>query len=297
MYCAPTRIFGMADTSVISLSIVVPIGPMFGQLENLLSWIDTIQDYPAQVILVVDEKNDGTYAELIRALEQRNILQSVLVLNAVCNGPGKARNLGTSEAKGKWITYWDSDDRPIVKETFRAIQQSEEGTDAIVCRYEKINESGEITSPMLSGLQIALNPGIWRFVFKRESFTEMKFPDLRLAEDQIFLILSGVFSKKLEFYNTVCYQYIQSSKNQLTKDKRNLPDLLKALDLLSDHSRSKIISASTEKNYLNVIIFRLSLTSIKNNPAKTIRHFLKNPDVLMAFLKSAPFLIITRIKN
>ena len=297
MCCAPTRIFGMADTSVISLSIVVPIGPMVGQLENLLSWIDTIQDYPAQVILVVDEKNDGTYAELIRGLEQRNILQSVLVLNAVCNGPGKARNLGTSEAKGKWITYWDSDDRPIVKETFRAIQQSEEGTDAIVCRYEKINESGEITSPMLSDLQIALNPGIWRFVFKRENFTEVKFPDLRLAEDQIFLILSGVFSKKLEFYNTVCYQYIQSSKNQLTKDKRNLPDLLKALDLLSDHSRSKVISAGTEKNYLNVIIFRLSLTSIKNNPTKTIRHFLKNPGVLMAFLKSAPFLIITRIKN
>ena len=96
MCCAPTRIFGMADTSVISLSIVVPIGPMVGQLENLLSWIDTIQDYSAQVILVVDEKNDGTYAELIRALEQRSIVQSVLVLNAVCNGPGKDRNLGTS---------------------------------------------------------------------------------------------------------------------------------------------------------------------------------------------------------
>lgn len=56
MYCAPTRIFGMVDTSGISLSIVVPIGAMVGQLENLLSWIDTIQDYPAQVILVVDEK-------------------------------------------------------------------------------------------------------------------------------------------------------------------------------------------------------------------------------------------------
>ena len=297
MYCAPTRIFGMVDNSGISLSIVVPIGAMVGQLENLLSWIDTIQDYSAQVILVVDEKNDGTYAELIRALEQRSIVQSVLVLNAVCNGPGKARNLGTSEAKGKWITYWDSDDRPIVKETFRAIQQSKEGIDAIVCRYENINESGEVTSPMLSGLQIALNPGIWRFIFKRENFKEVKFPDIRLAEDQIFLVLSGVFSKKLEFYNTVCYQYIQSSKNQLTKDKRNLPDLLKALDLLSDHNRSKVIGAGTEKNYLNVIIFRLSLTSIKHNPTKTIRHFLKNPGVLITFLKSAPFLIITRIKN
>lgn len=297
MYSVKTRVFGMKGTFGTSLSVIVPIGPMAGKLENLLSWIDIIQDYSAQVILVVDEKNDGTYDELILALERKKIVGSVLVLNAVCNGPGNARNLGTCEATGTWIAYWDSDDNPNVKQVFRAIQESKEDVDAIVCRYEEIHSNGRITAPILSNLQIGLSPGIWRFIFRRESFAELEFPNLRLAEDQVFLIRSRVFSKNLKFHNVVSYQYIHGGANQLTKEKSNLPDLLKALDLLSDLNSTGTITAPKEKNFLYVMILRLCLTSLKNNTAKTLPYFMKNPSVLMISLKAIQIMIFARSKE
>ncbi len=297
MYCAKTRMFGTNSNLGISLSVVVPIGPMAGKLGNLLSWIDTIQDYPAQVILVVDEKGDGTHAELIQELERRKIKRSVLVLNAVCDGPGSARNFGTREATGKWIAYWDSDDKPNVKETFNAIQESKKDVDAIVCRFEKLNSNGRVKVPILSSLQIGLNPGIWRFIFKRETLIEVEFPNLRLAEDQVFLIRSRVFSKNLKFHNAVSYQYIQGGTSQLTKDKSNLPDLLEALDLLSDLDSTKTFRARKEKNYLHMMILRLSLTSLKNNSMKTTQYMLKNPDVMVTSLKALRLLIIAKLNK
>lgn len=294
MYCTPTRFFGKAASSEIVLSVVVPIGQMVGQLENLLSWISHIQDYPAQVILVVDEKGDGTYSELIQALEHKSINQPLIVVNAVCNGPGLARNLGAREATGKWITYWDSDDKPNVKETFNAIRVSQKNVETIICRYEVISHLGKVSSPKLSRTQIALNPGIWRFIFMRELFLESEFPNLRLAEDQVFLIQSRVFSKQIAFHDKVTYRYIQGGANQLTKAKSNLSDLLEAIDMLSNLNRNQA-NAVGQKTYIVVMVLRLSLTSLKNNPIKTIQHFVANPKILTTLIQSLPFILIERL--
>lgn len=295
MYCAPTRFFGKATSSEVLLSVVVPIGRMAGQLENLLSWILDIQDYPAQVILVVDEKNDGTYLELIRELEQRAFHQPLIVINAICNGPGLARNLGAREAVGKWIAYWDSDDKPNVQETFTAIRDSRENADAIICRYEVVSNQGNISSPKLTQLQIALNPGIWRFIFLREKFLETEFPNLRLAEDQVFLGQSRVFSRNIIFHNRVNYQYIQGGANQLTKAKSNLSDLLEAIDILSELKRTLNNEPGQEKNFLLVVTLRLLLTSLRNNSLRTLIHLVTNPRILTNLIQSLLLIMSPRL--
>lgn len=295
MYCAPTRFFGIATPSEIVLSVVVPIGQMVGQLDNLLSWLIEIQDYPAQVILVVDEKGDGTYLELVKAIEQMTIHQPLVLIHAVCNGPGVARNIGAREATGKWIAYWDSDDKPNVKGTFSAIRESKENIDVIVCRYEVVSPQGEITAPELSQMQIALNPGIWRCIFLREKILELEFPNLRLAEDQVFLIKSEVFSKNIKFHNKVTYQYIQGGANQLTKARNNFSDILKAIDMLLELNKSQTSKANPQKALLHVMVFRLSMTSIKLNTMETISRFIANPKYLLSLIQSLPMIIHLRI--
>ena len=68
MSCALPRYFGKLNEATPLLSVVVPVGPLVGRMTNLLSWIAEIQSYSAQVILVVDEKSDGTYTELLKKL-------------------------------------------------------------------------------------------------------------------------------------------------------------------------------------------------------------------------------------
>lgn len=286
------REYGTECSTQPLLSIVVPIGPMVDRLSTLMNWVVEVQDRSVQVILVVDEKFDGTLPQLVKKIEAADIRQELLVLNAVCNGPGKARNLGITQVRGKWLAFWDSDDIPSIAETFNAISRVDEKVDAIVCRYSIHDYAGLVASPKLSNYNVALNPGIWRFIFKCESFPELRFPDLRLGEDQVFLIHSKVFSKNFAFHSSINYQYVQSGQNQLSKEKGNLQDLLSALEILTGIYQSGAVGNKVAKHFFSIIFLRLTLTSLRYNLTRTLFYLIKNPIKGVFLIKSLPSFFI-----
>jgi glycosyltransferase involved in cell wall biosynthesis len=295
MTCLPPRSFGKSNASMPLLSVVVPVGPLVGRLDNLLSWIVEIQSYSAQVILVVDEKFDGTYAELLEKLLGIEMNTQLLLINEICGGPGAARNRGLVEAKGEWLVFWDCDDQPDVPETFRGISESTRENDVIVCRYAVLRQGLKPEYPKLSYLQIALNPGIWRFIIRREIFKEFAFPDLKLGEDQIYLSLSGVISRDMTLYPNVNYHYVHSGDQQLTNRSEHNPDLLKAIAFLGQHLFNDFPRNFFAFSFRAVILLRLLLTALKRIKFKDIFFSLSKSEIVKIVIVSVPSLIYLRL--
>ena len=291
MSCALPRYFGKLNEATPLLSVVVPVGPLVGRMTNLLSWIAEIQSYSAQVILVVDEKSDGTYTELLKKLLEIDFKTELLLINEICGGPGAARNRGITEATGQWIVFWDSDDLPEVSETFNAISQATEEIRVIVCKYAVLRNGLKPVYPKLDYLRIALNPGIWRFIFRHEIFQDFTFPDLRLAEDQVYLIASGAFSNGMSLHSKVNYRYINSGDQQLTNRRENDGDLLVAISALRASDLVGRSRSSLESSFRAVVLMRLLFTAVRRIEIKDILLSLRKREILHIVLSSIPSLI------
>ena len=295
MSCLPPRYFGKSNKSTPLLSVVVPVGPLVGRMDNLLSWIVEIQSYSAQVILVVDEKSDGTYSELLEKLVAIDFNAELLLINEICGGPGAARNRGLIEAKGDWLVFWDSDDLPEVSETFKAISGSSEEVDVIVCRYAVLRQGFKPAYPKLSYIQIALNPGIWRFIIRREIFKEFTFPLLRLGEDQVYLSNSGVISRGMTLHPKVNYRYVYSGDQQLTNRSEHDGDLLVAISDLRKGVLTVRSRNSFESSFRAIILLRLLLTAAKRIKRKDVFLSLRKREILQIVILSLPSLIYLRL--
>jgi glycosyltransferase involved in cell wall biosynthesis len=249
-----------------------------------------------EVILVVDEKYDGTYLELLGALSELDLKCKVVLVNEECNGPGNARNLGLSFATGAWIAFWDSDDSPKVVETLESIEASSESTQVIVCKYSKTLLTGEVGNPQLNYLNIALNPGLWRFIFRYELIKDCKFPDLKLGEDQVFLVTSGALSQELVLRQSVNYQYVMSGSNQLTSQNGNFEDLGRAVVLLRNY---KVVGnfSNLANHFRKVMIVRLLITSMKRDWKTTFQNVANPFDAAILILVSIPSIIRLRFIN
>ena len=216
------------------LTIVTPIGSMAGRLQNIRSWLTSLDDLPLEVILIHDKKDEKTEPELREMINELADPRISLKIG-IYGGPGQARNAGLIEAKSEWVCFWDSDDIPHVKDFFKMVEAaSASGAECALGGFTAVHDlSGVRKEHKLSTNhldQIAINPGIWRFAFKRSAIEGLKFPSLLMAEDQLFLAKFGIPSRKIEICPKSVYQYFVGDDFHLTKRKSALSDLPTAIN-------------------------------------------------------------------
>jgi len=240
---------------------------MAGRLQNLKSWISSLDENEIQVIIVHDKKDDATAIELASAIKD---LKNIELVETNCGNPGEARNLGMSVSTGEWICFWDSDDIPTPSVTLDVIKTESVSADVdlIVFPYkyvdlaqklEFINNSVANEGVDLN-LEIALNPGIWRYVFRRSEVKANKFPPLMMAEDQVWLARIGIFEKKKVVTNKTNYSYIQGAGPQLTKNPEAIKDISAASELILE----TLINCSKQNQlYLSILVVRQIITGVK----------------------------------
>ena len=240
------------------LSIVVPVSKIAGKSEFLKSWIFEVDYNLVEVLLVHDVQDDQTSSVLHSIISSA---PNVKIFERQVNSPGVARNTGIENASGKYITFWDADDYPnyqeYVLETLRL--------DSLNGDCSIINFETEINSQNYVGvfhendlLLVAFNPGIWRWIFRRESLSGIRFPNLRMAEDQVFLARYLEHQRKVLFSERVSYRYMRSGPHQLTRNSDALVDLVE-----SAHLTSELIRNSQNLSFTFVLFMRQCLTGIK----------------------------------
>ncbi len=241
---------------------------MSGKLKNLTDWLIEIAHYPVQVIIVHDVQDELTGPELDGLIAKLGNSQITLI-NEYCGSPGSARNLGLRYAHTDWICFWDSDDRPRVREFLKLISNAEaHHSDYCAGSYEEISANGIKTHRLPNSINfdpthLLQNPGIWRMGFNRNFIGDAKFAESRMAEDQYFLCNLDLFSGKMYASDEVVYEYYTNFKSQLTKSKSALNDIPKVLKLLLNLSQSA--SSSKQEHFILSVFIRVSLTGIKRS--------------------------------
>jgi glycosyltransferase involved in cell wall biosynthesis len=144
---------------------------------------------------------------------------------------GGARNAGLELADSEWIGFWDSDDKPEVKQYLDLVakikgEQNLVGygnflkISTIPNKLQKsknsFNAKGAINS-----IKPFKNPGIWRWIFASEALKNTRFPNLKLGEDVCFLFSTLQKVDKITTSNQVIYKYFVDDPLQSTELWKN----------------------------------------------------------------------------
>jgi glycosyltransferase involved in cell wall biosynthesis len=255
----------------LSLTAIVPVSSFRDDSERLALWISRREIESMSVIIVFDGlEPPAKLKSLIQGKSQ------IRLLNGQFGGPGPSRNAGLKLVTTQYVCFWDSDDEPNVTR-FLDLLKSEEAkdSDVSIARFNIFNEiTKSITedSPWSENFvqdyeTFALNPGIWRMIFKRELLTNIRFDSLKMAEDQLFICQAMLEAKIVTFSDDQIYTYFIGSTHHLTKNKDALQDLLPAMKRTKSLFRKNM--AVEMKLLLNLMSARQFISGLKYGSIRT----------------------------
>jgi hypothetical protein len=261
------------------LTAVIPLGGKSPNLEVLLSWMTVDILTRLKVIIILDGLAPETKSKYRKRLIEISPA-NVKVLETNCKNPGGARNIGISSIDTTWTSFWDADDIPDVDQVLSAISDQAPTISAIRGRYsiKNINsdnivmvEEETLTNDL--SLLFTTGPGLWRYVFKTESISNVRFPEISMAEDQIFLFNALKAAGSITEVSRNFYTYQTNNSEQLTNSREKLTDLSKAFELLIDDFDPNAINKASS---FETIISRIILTARLNRRifARIIYRFL-----------------------
>jgi hypothetical protein len=110
-------------------------------------------------------------------------------------------------------------------------------------------------------LQVPKNLGLWRMIFRREFLSEIEFPELQMAEDQVFFGKVLTNSPKIQFVKNALYTYVQGHQGQITRSREALlqtPQAIRQLQVTIPN-----IGNPMRKTSVMLMIMRLTVGHLK----------------------------------
>jgi glycosyltransferase involved in cell wall biosynthesis len=282
----------MGNTRV---SAVIPVGDFESHKENIKQILEQVNGNAIEVILVLDCQSR------VDTLEAKSLLSNLgvsgYVLEVTCGNPGGARNAGLEAAKNEWVVFWDCDDFPYATNYLKLINEAlVNGSNMAIGNFatERIGRE-RIGNQKISQshwqTQVGLNPGIWRMAFSRDLIQEVRFPELSMGEDQVFIARVMLREPSVYICNIIVYQYRIGVARQLTKNLERVKELRFANSIIISESKS----LTKNKTLVAIMIIRQTVTMIKNqneNPEVKFSLYLR---ILKSFIKR-PYIVLSVIR-
>ena len=223
----------------IKLSIVIPTFNTENYINETLQSLLNINKERTEIIIIDDCSNDQTVAIAKNWLDKNHILNQI-VINEENRGPSYSRNRGIELAKGKYITFFDSDDICVSSCYDKALQAMEnhnielcifgaksfdhktqdvyEFPDNSIWKEILKDDDYKITTlsrePLISGLA----PNMMNKIYKTDTIrkNDINFPQGFIFEDLYFYAKSMLSIKKILLINEDILLYRVNRGGQLT---------------------------------------------------------------------------------
>ncbi|MGI0530116.1 glycosyltransferase family 2 protein [Treponema socranskii] len=207
------------------ISIIVPVY----KVEQYLSkCVDSIlnQTYKNLEIILVDDGSPDSCPKICD--DYAKIDSRIIVLHKVNAGLSAARNSGLTISRGDYISFIDSDDWVssdfIEKLYFRIVNDK---SDFVMCNFEQVDELGRkvnnfkqisLTEKRILDFQefwdvfkehTAVNIVAWNKLYKKEIFSDLKYPEGHIHEDVFIMPLIMEKVTKVSQEPSTLYYYLK----------------------------------------------------------------------------------------
>lgn len=240
---------------MVKISVIIPVYNVSEYLRDCLDSLFVQSLKGIEVICINDGSTDNSYNILC---EYMNIHNNMIVVNQENKGQSAARNIGVGIAKGKYITFLDSDDLiepDYLKVMFDCAEESQ--LDYVITGYSKfyskikkkklINNNVCILSSedLYKKYMVGIFPTmVWARLYKRDIWlgNHLSFPEGKIYED-IFLSfqIADVYKKAIYIDGNYYHYRIRENSSVFSFTEKKL------LDYLADIKKTNIF---LEKKYL-----------------------------------------------
>lgn len=205
------------------LSVIVPVYNTEKYLNRCLHSIIN-QTYTNLEIIIVDDCSTDSSLSFCKEIQKED--SRVIVVSNYCKGVSSARNCGLNLAKGKYLTFVDSDDY-LELDTYEKVINNIGDCDACFFGYYEEFEdqnSKTVFSPLKTGIvkrnEAILNcmfpnencyfTSVCNKIFVKEKVKSLFFDDsFAVGEDEVWLVQAILEMSKVFLYNRPFYHYIQ----------------------------------------------------------------------------------------
>lgn len=271
----------------IVLSVVVPVVNPEIDIANIRRLIKSLTPQGIEIVIIHDNRT-GEMSETLLDLMKSFPRVTLKLLDGNYGSAGEARNAGLKQATGDWISFCDSDDFQRIGVMLEEIGNAS-SAELLVGQFIRVTQKGEIVESVntKSLSELCIDPGFWRIAYRRSTLAGIKFSNLQMGEDIVFLAGVLRLNPQVVFTNSVFYEYRVGSPSQSTSKPANFKDISKAKGLIQKQNPNWGKNANDFG-----FIMRLSLTNLKHTDnsmkAQEIRSLLqiacKNPRAFFSFL-------------
>jgi glycosyltransferase involved in cell wall biosynthesis len=203
------------------LSVITPFHRI-SDLEYLTYWVSEALAENIEIILVLDSITKGEKIRVVDGLPRNSTL--LRIIEGEFGSAAIARNHALKIATGKWITFWDADDRPNIQNVLELIRLADNQV-VLKGAFQIRSTSSQAPKIELSvqkmdtgdAISNARNPGLWRWIFQQDVIRDIEFPKIELGEDQLFLVRA--LSRVNSYLDSSLQVYEYNDTNQSSVSK------------------------------------------------------------------------------
>ncbi|MFD1432452.1 glycosyltransferase family 2 protein [Lacticaseibacillus yichunensis] len=207
--------------------LVSVIMPIFNLRPYLKRSLDSVlhQTYPALQVLVIDDASTDDTTDLIAAYAARDARVEPVYL-PLNGGVSAARNAGLTQARGKYVTFFDGDDWALPAHVATLVAAMERGADMAIAPYflDDTNERSHqpadrlarplTQSQLLRGLLAPVGTVrgyTWNKMYRRALITahDLSFNEhVAIMEDALFNVQYVLEGHRFTYTGTPHYHYV-----------------------------------------------------------------------------------------
>ena len=212
------------------ISVIIPVYNVEKYLHQCLDSIinQTLKEIE---IICVDDGSTDKSLEILKEYAKKD--KRIIILQQQNQYAGVARNTGLKIAKGKYLSFLDSDDffeLNMLEEMYNKAEQDQ--SDIVICGWYSYNDKKQEvvkatpinpvfvkTSPfsgkdLNDNLFILCKPNAWTKLYNHEFFLKhnLEFENCRVYNDMTCVYLSLAVAKKISILDK-CYVYYRNNQN------------------------------------------------------------------------------------
>ena len=266
-------------------SIITPQYNSFDLMNNYFDSLlnQTVKNF--EVIIVDDCSNDGSWEKLIE-YKKNTPLNITLLQSKKNSGPGNARNIGISVARGEWITFVDNDDwvDTYFLETIQEVINKEK-THCVIYDYYtwfdgKINTARSMykctpgRKTISECISYVRNHTIGK-VYNRQLCAGIKYPNLKRCEDVAYVCQAIAACGDAYYINKPMYYYRQRSSSLSNNKQLDHQDMVKAFSILEDVFKKEYPLQIKNKSVTDILYGALLMMCKSGKSNKEILFYIK----------------------